>query len=57
MCSFLKFPLPQISDDEDDEMCSDMNSLSQNDRSDSGSVPKRECHSHPVLIWINQPLT
>lgn len=33
---------PQISDDEEDEMCSDMNNLSQNDKSDSSSIFKRE---------------
>ncbi|KAI3454563.1 hypothetical protein Pfo_011226 [Paulownia fortunei] len=30
----------KVSDDDEDEMCSDMNSLSQNDKSDSSSVPK-----------------
>ncbi|KAL0342782.1 UNVERIFIED_CONTAM: E2F transcription factor-like E2FE [Sesamum calycinum] len=30
----------KVSDDDEDEMCSDMNSLSQNDKSDSTSAPK-----------------
>lgn len=47
---------PQISDDEEDEMCSDMNSLSQNDRSDSSSLLKRECHSDLVLFSSNSIL-
>lgn len=51
----------QVSDDEEDEMCSDMNSLSQNDKSDSCSVPKRavpsksgiNCsHLYPNLIAL-----
>lgn len=30
----------QVSDDDEDELCSDTNNLSQNDKSDTGSVSK-----------------
>ncbi|KAH6756994.1 DP-E2F-like 1 [Perilla frutescens var. hirtella] len=44
----------KISDDEEDEMCSDMNSLSQNDRSDSSSVPKRDSRKEKSLGLLTQ---
>ncbi|KAG6412230.1 hypothetical protein SASPL_124902 [Salvia splendens] len=45
---------PQISDDEEDEMCSDMNSLSQNDRSDSSSLLKRDSRKEKSLGLLTQ---
>ncbi|XP_057806326.1 E2F transcription factor-like E2FE [Salvia miltiorrhiza] len=44
----------KISDDEEDEMCSDMNSLSQNDRSDSSSVFKRDSRKEKSLGLLTQ---
>lgn len=45
---------PQVSDDEEDEMCSDMNSLSQNDKSESSSVPKRDSRKEKSLGLLTQ---
>ncbi|KAL8457672.1 hypothetical protein ACS0TY_035515 [Phlomoides rotata] len=44
----------KISDDEEDEMCSDMNSLSQNDKSESSSIPKRDSRKEKSLGLLTQ---
>ncbi|KAL0355986.1 UNVERIFIED_CONTAM: E2F transcription factor-like E2FE [Sesamum radiatum] len=40
----------KVSDDDEDEMCSDMNSLSQNDKSDSTSAPKSAVPSKSAKV-------
>ncbi|XP_047956426.1 E2F transcription factor-like E2FE [Salvia hispanica] len=44
----------KISDDEEDEMCSDMNNLSQNDKSDSSSIFKRDGRKEKSLGLLTQ---